>query len=171
MGYETDKRWSDRFLPEIKSILGGVLLTEGSFEEDAKRNSDLLVLHMQAVRIGCRVRRYPYFLKYPNDFTIRTVRKSGNMTELAKVLSGWGDYFFYGFSDEKEERLIYWLVGDFKIFRLWHSMELGKCVPGNGPGREKKNSDGSSDFRAYNKNIVLKSGPFIIAEKCESKSA
>ena len=41
--WKNDKRWSDRFLPEIKGIIGTHLITEPPYEEDAERNTDLMV--------------------------------------------------------------------------------------------------------------------------------
>lgn len=90
--WKTDKRWSDRFLPEIKAIIGTHLITEPPFEEDAERNTDLMVLRLDAIRIGCRVRKFKFSDTYPDEFTIRTVRPSGAQTELGKIIEGWGDY-------------------------------------------------------------------------------
>ena len=50
--WKNDKRWSDRFLPEIKGIIGTHLITEPPYEEDAERNTDLMVLRLDAIRIG-----------------------------------------------------------------------------------------------------------------------
>ena len=72
-----DKRWSDRFLPEIKRILGEYLIGEPREAEDIERNTDLIVLKMEAVRIACRIRKYEYLLQYPGEFTIRAARPSG----------------------------------------------------------------------------------------------
>ena len=58
--WKNDKRWSDRFLPEIKGIIGTHLITEPPYEEDAERNTDLMVLRL-AIRIGCRVRKFKFF--------------------------------------------------------------------------------------------------------------
>ena len=98
--WQKDKRWSDRFLPEIKRILGEHLISEPPIEEDAERNTDLMVLRLDAVRIGCRVRKYEYLKQYGDEFTIRAGRPTGAKTELTKIIEGWGNYFFYGFSDE-----------------------------------------------------------------------
>ena len=62
--WEQDKRWSDRFLPEIKRILGEHLIAEPPVEEDAERNTDLIVLRLDAVRIACRVRKFQYLALY-----------------------------------------------------------------------------------------------------------
>jgi len=83
VGWETDKKWSDRYLPEIKSILGRCLIAEPPIEEDQERNTDLMVLRLDAVRIGCRIRKAGYLEKYGDEFTIRTSRPSGAKTELS----------------------------------------------------------------------------------------
>jgi len=148
--WQKDKAWSDRFLPEIKRILGEHLIGEPPAEEDVLRNADLMVLRMEAVRIGCRVRTHSYLERYPNEFTIRSVRpKTGNKTELSKILEGWGDYFFYGFSDVAEVYLAAWLLGDLKVFRLWFQRETANLPPRRTPGQAKDNHDGKSSFLAF----------------------
>lgn len=148
MTWQADKRWSDRFLFEIKGILGQHLIGEPPQEEDAERNTDLIVLRMEAVRIGCRVRRHEFLAKYPGEFTIRASRPSGNKTELAKIIEGWGNYFFYGFCDEAEEALAAWTLLDLNAFRLWHSCRL-VALGGNRPGSTRRNRDGSSGFYVF----------------------
>jgi hypothetical protein len=164
MTWQDDKNWSDRFLPEIKRILGEYLITSAPIDEDAEHNTDLIVLKLDSVRIGCRIRRYHYWLQYPNEFTIRSGRPNGNKTELAKIVEGWGDYFFYGFSDDAEQSLIAWTLGDLKIFRLWFNRTI---VVNKGvlPGMPQKNGDSSSSFLAFNLNSLPSN--FIIARKNE----
>lgn len=147
-GWQEDKRWSDRFLPEMKGILGQILIGEPPIEEDQERNTDLTVLRMEAVRIGCRVRKNQYLERYGNEFTIRAGRPSGTKTELTKIIEGWGDFFFYGICDADEQRLASWIVGDLKAFRVWHSRMLA-TNSGKMPGFSQNNRDGSSQFRAY----------------------
>lgn len=151
-GWQADKRWSDKFLPEIKSILGVHLIGEPPIEEDAERNTDLMVLRMDAVRIGCRVRKHKYAASYPDDFTMRSGRPSGAKTELTKVIEGWGDYFFYGFSDPLEQSLAGWILGDLRVFRLWFATSLSAMAAGQAPGVHKINRDGSSSFRVFSVN-------------------
>ena len=147
-GWKQDKRWSDRFLPEIKRILGEHLISEPPTEEDAEHNTDLMVLRLDAIRIGCRIRRYKDFHKYSQEFTIRAWRPSGAKTELTKIIEGWGDYFFYGFSDEQEEKLVQWILCDLKAFRLYFNRYMA-THEGNVPGMGKKNIDNSSSFLAF----------------------
>jgi len=159
--WETDKKWSDTFIPEIKGILGLHLIGEPSVEDDQERNTDLIVLRMEAVRIGCRVRRPEFIEKYRNEFTIRAGRPSGAPTELTKIIMGWGDYFFYGISDYDEATLKIWHLCDYKIFRLWFNRYLvsnnGKC-----PGAQQQNKDKSSTFLAFKFNQLPTE--FVIAE-------
>lgn len=147
--WKSDKRWSDRFLPEIKQILGLYLIGEPPQEEDSERNTDLIVLKMEPVRIACRIRRFEYMKKYPNEITIRSGRPSGVKTELTKIMEGWGDFFFYGFANEDETRLAMWRLCDLKEFRVWL---FRKLYTGKMPGIEKPNGDGSSTFHAFNVN-------------------
>lgn len=152
--WKTDKKWSDKFLPEIKQILGLHLIGEPPIEEDQERNTDLIVLKMDAIRIGCRVRRHtglngqPYFDKYGDEFTVRCARPSGCKTELAKIVEGWGDYFFYGFSASDETALIRWSLCNLNVFRLWFNYCLVRNH-GDIPGIEKCNGDESSKLRIF----------------------
>lgn len=151
-GWEKDKRWSDRFLPEIKSILGVHLISAPPIEEDAERNTDLMVLRLDAIRIGCRIRANKYLDKYSDEFTIRAGRPSGVKTELTKIIEGWGDYFFYGFSNEDETSLAAWCLADLRVFRIEYNRKLVRMDKGNVPGIGKINKDNSSSFAAFNWN-------------------
>lgn len=146
--FEKDKRWSDIFIPRIAELIAPVLLVPAPFEEDAERNTDLIVLKMDSVRIGCRIRRYQYLKDYGNEFTIRSGRPSGVKTELTKIIEGWGDLFFYGFSNADETDIEKWFLGDMNVFRLWFNRYMAEHqgkIPGNG----KDNQDNSSNFRAF----------------------
>ena len=150
-GWQQSKSWSDKFIPEIKSILGQYLICEASAEEDQKRNTDLVVLNMQSVRIACRVRKADYAERYGNEFTIRVSRPSGQQTELSKIIQGFGNYMMYAWADE--QKLVKWTLADLSVFRLWRS-EYAAKNKGEEPGKLMKNGDGSSDFRAYNWNAL-----------------
>jgi len=148
MSWIKDKQWSDIFLPEIKRILGEHLISEPPIEEDQERNTDLMVLKLDAVRIGCRVRRHKHLHRYGGEFTIRAGRPSGAKTELTKIVEGWGQYFFYGFSNKKETCLEKWTLIDLNAFRLM----LMRYMSANGgkiPGLPQNNQDDSSDFLAF----------------------
>lgn len=147
MSYERDRKWSDGFMPEIKAILGMHIIGEAPYEEDAHRNTDLIVLKMEAIRIAVRMRTYKNFEKYPNDFTIRVGRDSGNETEMRKIMKGFGNLMFYGFEDQDGLRVGHWTIIDLDVFRgtVWDRYLRTKELP----GFEKRNTDRSSDFRVF----------------------
>ena len=158
--FDQDFAWQRGLIPEIKRILANYLICEAPAEEDMQHNTDLIVLRLDTVRVACRMRRYGYLDRYANEFTIRVSRPSGDKTELAKILEGWGDYVFYGFASDDGSELASWMLGNLRVFRLWHHKQLWS---GRRPGEAKNNRDGSSNFRAYDL-ADLPEG-FIVARK------
>lgn len=150
LDWEADKRWSDQFIPEIKSILGQHLIGEAPKEEDALRNTDLIVLSMAPMRIACRVRTPEFYRRHPNDVTIRSERHSGRRTELVKVVDdGFGDYMLYGHGTnliDGSASLRAWVLLKLCEFRAYYVEERSR---GWQPGILKSNGDGSSDFRCF----------------------
>ena len=146
--WAADKRWSDTYLPELKRICGQYLIGAAPDREDAERNTDLIVLTLAAVRIGCRVRRHSYLKRYGREFTIRANRPSGAKSELTKIIEGWGDYFLYAFANADETHLAAWSLCDLRVFRLWFNRFMFSN-DGAMPGESQPNNDGSSTFRAF----------------------
>lgn len=157
---ERDFDWQRHLIPEIKRVLANYLIVEADAKEDMEHNTDLIVLRLDTIRVACRLRRSEYLAKYGDEFTIRTSRPSGADTELTKMLGGWGDYIFYGFASPTGDTIAAWMLGDLKVFRLWHHRELWA---GRRPGIEKPNRDGSSEFRAYNINQLP--ADFVVSRK------
>jgi len=147
MNWKKDKKWSDRFITEIKAALGVHLIQEAPIEEDQERNTDLMVFSLGAIRVGCRIRRWGYLLKYPLDITIRSGRPSGQKTELAKILEGWGDYFFYGFSNEYEVNLAAWRILNVDGIRHYLQQRNISTID---------NHDGSSEFIPIDSSVIQK---------------
>ena len=133
------KRWADRYLPVVKRILGEHLICEAPIEEDQQRNTDLIVLRFNAVRIACRFRKAEYFAKFGSEFTIRASRPSGAQTELAKILGGWGDYMFYGFAGNTGG-FVAWAIADLDVFRQHYPQNMGMS---------RANTDNSSSFLVF----------------------
>ena len=65
--YETDRRWSDRYIDAIRAIIGPRLLVTAPWELDRKQNTDLMVLTARDMTIACRVRRPGYASRYGWD--------------------------------------------------------------------------------------------------------
>ena len=104
MSYQSDRSWSDQFLPQVRAIVGPHLLVPAPFELDAKEATDLMVLRARDMTIAVRLRRPGYADKYRYQFTIRSKRDSGSKTEMAKLLEGWGDMFPQAMLKEIAER-------------------------------------------------------------------
>lgn len=160
MSFDRDFDWQRGLIAEIKRVLANYLIVEAPADEDRQRNTDLIVLRLDTVRVACRLRRHEYLARYGDQFTIRTGRPSGAETELAKMLSGWGDYIFYGFASPDAADLAAWVLGDLNVFRLWHHRQLWS---GHRPGEARKNGDGSSDFAAYR--LADMPDGFVVARK------
>lgn len=116
MSYETDRKWSDQFIPEIRRIVGPYLLEPSSVEVDTKQAADLVVLLAKNVTIAARVRRSGYADKYQHDFTVRSYRESGAKTEMAKLVEGWGDWMFYGHA-ALGSTISHWMLIDLHEWR------------------------------------------------------
>jgi hypothetical protein len=157
--WENDKKWSDKYLTQIKSIIGQTFIQSAPIEEDQERNTDLIVFKMEPIRIACRLRREEYFKRYQNEFTLRFGRPSGTKTELTKIVEGWGNFFFYGFADDN--KIIYWKIGDLNVFRLWFNRSLIK-YNGSMPWKQITNSDNSSSFIIFEWDNLPKD--FVVAE-------
>jgi hypothetical protein len=151
-GWMEDYTWTKPLLKYVKQILGLVFFGEPPIEEDQERNTDLMVLKLKGTskvsdfRIAVRIRKFKYYSKYKNEFTIRSSRPSGVKTELEKILDGWGAYYFYGFANELETGIYCYTLADLrwiscwiKDYQVWHD--------GRYPGTEMPNEDGSSLFR------------------------
>lgn len=167
MSFESDYKWQQKLLPQVIQHCGTHLahrvIGEAPPEEDKHRNTDLMVLNWDQVRIGVRLRsnRYYHDQIYRNQFTIRLSRDMGT-TEYRKLLNGFGDYFFYGFANRAKTSIVAWFIGDLEVFRQYRAGH--QALRGVEPGTVKNNSDGSSDFRAFNIDDLPDS--FIVQRHC-----
>ena len=141
--WKTEKAWSDVLIPETREILGRYLVAVPPDIEDQQHNTDLIVMVSGKNRIACRTRRNKYLAEYSKEFTIRAMTKTGQRTEINKVLEdGWGDLLFYGFADEPGLKLVQWFIGDLDVFRS-AIRDFQTKNPGFMPGWFKQNDDGT----------------------------
>jgi len=110
-----DMQLEYKFAKIIKAILGNQFITK-DIEADEQQGTDFLIYTIKPLRVAVRLRRYDYY-KYKDDFTIRWSRPSGVKTEYQKIKEGLVDYILYGFLDNDEKEIIYYFIGDLKIFR------------------------------------------------------
>lgn len=116
MGYEYDIGLEQRFARQIKAVLGLQFIGQDPIL-DRQEATDFAIFAIRPFRVGARLRRYKYMLKYPDEFTIRWSRPSGVETEIHKIRRGAVDYIFYGFISEDENKILKWFIGDLKRFR------------------------------------------------------
>ena len=173
--YQTDRQWSDQFLPAICRLVGPHLLVPATLELDTKQATDLMVLRARDMTIAARVRRHGYADRYPYQFTIRAHRDSGAKTELAKIVEGWGDWMFYGHQAAPGSTEIYpwWLVD----LSAWRAGMIRKAWNPNGPNVETgviPNGDGTY-FRYFDLRTFPEEPPICIASAesvpCHSETA
>ena len=148
--YSENRSWSDLMLDQIRQIVGPLLLRPTPHEMDCRQAADLYIFTGRGMTIAARVRRFGYADKYPYEFTVRSVVQSGAKTELAKIIDGFGDWFFYGHSSPDSVVTNWWLI-DLDSFRA-ALIRDGRFGFGLG-FKERSNKDGtrfiSFDLRSF----------------------
>ena len=157
--YGTDRKWSDKLIPQIKRIVGPFLLEPTPFEIDAKQAADLMVFRARDMHIAARVRRPKYLEKFPFDFTIRSQRDSGVETEYSKIVNGFADWMFYGHADEDDAICAWWLL-DLHAFRAG-LIRHETCEGVKLKFRSQDNRDGTQ-FIAFDVRSFPKFPPIVI---------
>lgn len=122
VGYKKDIKLEKKFSEQIKSILGNYFFSQ-NVEYDQKYATDFAIFTIpnREIRVGIRLRRYKYFLKYSEQFTIRWERPSGVNTEIHKIRKGLVNYILYGFINEEENDIIQYFIGNLDVFRSYES--------------------------------------------------
>ena len=147
MSYQSDRAWSDAFIPAIRSIVAPLLFDVAPDVEDMERGTDLMVFKARDMRVAARVRRSGYSEKYPDDFTIRAKRDSGAKTELAKLIDGYADWMFYGHQSEGAN-IGRWFVIDL---HKWRGALLRSGYNGSWCSLAQKRSNGDgTHFYVFN---------------------
>lgn len=100
-GWQADKHWADRYLPEIERIVrlvaGDIIdIQIASDDQDQKLATDYIVT-IGSGEIGCRIRRGAYWQQY-GDITWRLSRPSGRETEVSKILKGYCRWYLYAWT-------------------------------------------------------------------------
>jgi hypothetical protein len=136
--FERDSGLEFKFADEIKEILGQVFV-QRDIIADILGGTDFAIFNVTPFRVAARLRRYPYYVNYSTQFTIRWSRPSGVKTEIDKIREGLVDYLFYGFVDWNEKAIIDWFLGDLRVFREQEPP----------PAAVKRNRSGDSDLAAF----------------------
>jgi len=149
--YLENRNWSDLFIIQLKRELGEVFINIAPEYKDTQEATDLIIFEKGSLCFACRVRRFEYFEKYKDQFTIRLKLPNYKKSEMDKIKEGFGDYYFYGFSNKHNDGsgFIQYLIFDLNEFRNY----IGYLKIREGECWEKKsNINGSPDFIAFNIN-------------------
>lgn len=121
---DTIKLLNDKYLNQVRRILVSkayifTKFREATPKEDMELGFDA-VLSFPDVKIPIRIRKNIY-LKYM-DLTIRSKCRSGGKTEIHKIMEGFGDFYFYAWSDEtnlntSNNRIVTYMILDLNVFR------------------------------------------------------
>jgi len=113
--YNNDRAIEDKFSTIIKNILGNFFITKQDID-DLEKGKDFAIYHIQPFSVAVRLRRFDYFQKYRDEFTVRWSRPSGVRTEIDKIRDREVQYFMYGFLSLREDRIIQYFIADLKYF-------------------------------------------------------
>ena len=146
-----------RHLSEIRRILNRysyifTKLREATPEEDMKQGFDA-VFSFDSIKIPVRIRDNKYW-EYA-DFTIRSRTRFNGETEIHKLRSGFGDYYFYAWRNKDNTRIERYVIVNLNQFRQ-------SMIDKHGP--EIPNGDGTC-FYPYDLFDMIKCGAVVIYER------
>jgi len=149
--YYEDRKFADLWMPKAREIIGSVVVKVASSQVDIHQATDCTVYTIQsgpragqaAHAIAIRVRRpYNFWCRsskevpyWAEEFTVRSSRDTGAITELSKIKKGFTDLGFYGHVEQNELR--HWIVFDMEIFRQYESQAKWQSI-NNGDGTHGK---------------------------------
>jgi len=162
--YDTNRDFSDKFVSEVKKILGEQFLIEAPLIEDLKENTDIRSFVMWPIRYGFRVRRNSD-IHFNKDFTLYYESPKGKEIEVEfhKVIKGYGDYFLYGFADEKEKRFACWGICNLNVLRGFienYAAKHNGALPGEIKDKYAKDGEYLGKFIAFKWKDLPEGGVF-----------
>lgn len=118
------KELNNKYLLQVRKILVSkayifTRFRESTLKEDREQGFDA-VLSFPDVKIPIRIRKNEY-LRFM-DLTIRSKSKYDLKTEIHKLKEGFGDFYFYGWSDETRDKkennkIVTYMILDLNVFR------------------------------------------------------
>lgn len=160
MNYEIEfaiKELNTKYLTQVKRILinKSYIFTkfrEATPTEDMNYGFDA-VLSFPDVKIPVRIRKFQY-LKFM-DLTIRSKSRYGLKTEIDKLKEGFGDFYFYAWSNEENTKIMTYMVLNLEAFR--------NTVINSPTWANKSNNDGTF-FHTYSMKALLENRIVVILE-------
>lgn len=125
--FESNLEFSRRMLPQAQALLGRQLFSETSLHKDIKDGSDL-ILNFAGLEVAVRVRRHGRE-RFRGHLTLSTKKSASGESELSKILRGHVRYYFYGFANEREH-IINWYIVDLDALRYHFALAtMGAFLP------------------------------------------
>ena len=116
-------------------------LALSTYQEDTEEGFDVVL--DGRVRIAVRIRKKYYFDRF-RDFTIRSRSRTGALTELGKLIAGYGELYIYAWEDIHRSKIENWMIIDIDNFRdMLMFPDKGKDIPNIG-------KDGNPDGTRFN---------------------
>lgn len=96
-----------------------VEIRQATEQEDMEEATDLVAYTKKGpLRICCRVRRWDYYQLYSHELVIGSKHPSGYSSELSKIVDRkLGDYYLYGWEDQRGTHLMSWYLIRLDVFR------------------------------------------------------
>lgn len=136
--FATGWKFAELHMPAVRTALSelpaGIFLNFAT--ADAKRDMEQatdLVLEVEGGTIAVRIRSNKYYLSYLDgkphkpkalDWSVRWVSR-GARTEIHKLREGFGDFYFYGYSEDDRGMLADWWLIDLHTVRERDILESG----------------------------------------------
>jgi hypothetical protein len=122
--YANNRAWADLYMPHVRWLVTKYSLVESTPFDDQHHATDLTTIHARPLDVAVRMREHYYIEKYGFEFTIRSKRVSGELTEFDKLTAGFCDWYFYGFAseetdDDDKHRVDRWVIVDLKAWRKY----------------------------------------------------
>jgi len=132
MKWQIEKEWADRFIPEIKKILtshaGLFVNVEISSDEIDQQQATDLIITIEGGQVAVRARRQTNF----RDWTIRSIVRTGNKTELQKIKEGFARWYLYLWTDNY--KVVDWILIDLDKIRQDGILDKKRSHIPNGDG-------------------------------------
>lgn len=133
MSYAIRREWSDGHIPKVKNVILNLLVQTSSEYLDRNEATDLTfnnIFGLSRAHIAMRVRSASYFEKFSDELTLRCKLPSNTEPELTKIISGKGDFIFYGFIASDGSDFLKYIIGDLRVFRSYYRMLYeNECLP------------------------------------------
>jgi hypothetical protein len=138
--------FAELHMPAVRSVLDNLPVkmfmnvNTAPTKKDMEQATDL-VLSVNGIDIAVRVRRHKFFKDgnklFGLDWSIRSVN-NGHLTEIQKLQSGFGRWYFYGYSKDDKGQLIRWYLIDLDIVRNENILTMNYPEYPNGDGTSGK---------------------------------